>query len=332
MTDLRTIDAIRSALEEAMAEDPAVCILGEDVAVGGPFGATKGLADRFGDWRVRNTPISEATVAGLAIGAALSGLRPVVEIMFVDFITLAMDQLVNHAAKLRYMSGGQLSVPLTIRVQGGAVGAMGAQHSQSLESWFLHIPGLKVVAPSTPADAKALLRAAIRDDDPVVFIEHRGLYWNRGEVPDTADAADPPIGRAVTRRAGRDVTIVAWSRMAVTALEAAARLADDGIEAEVIDLRSLVPMDVEAVLESVRRTGRLVIAHEAVESGGVGAELAARVAGTAPQLLTAPIMRLGAPFAPVPAGPELEAAYVPSVDRIVAAVRRLTAGAARPDV
>ncbi len=327
MTELRTIDAIRSALEEALADDPAVCILGEDVTVGGPFGATKGLADRFGDWRVRNTPISEATVAGLAIGAALAGLRPVVEIMFVDFITLAMDQLVNHAAKLRYMSGGQLSVPLTIRVQGGAAGAMGAQHSQSLEAWFLHVPGLKVVAPSTPADAKGLLRAAIRDDDPVVFIEHRGLYWSRAEVPDGPGAPDVPIGRAVTRRDGRDVTIVAWSRMVVEALDAAARLADDGVQAEVIDLRSIVPMDVEAVLGSVGRTGRLVIAHEAVESGGVGAELAARVAGTAPELLKAPIVRVGAPFAPVPAGPELEAAYVPSADRIAAVVRQLIAGA-----
>jgi pyruvate dehydrogenase E1 component beta subunit len=322
MTELRTIDAIRQALDEALAGDPAVCVLGEDVTVGGPFGATKGLVERYGEWRVRNTPISEGTVVGLAVGAALAGLRPVVEVMFVDFITLAMDQLVNHAAKLHYMSGGQLRVPLTIRVQGGAVGAMGAHHSQSLEAWLAHVPGLRVVAPSTPADARALLAAAIRHDDPVVFVEHRGLYWSRGEVPDD-DATEAPIGSAVVRRPGDQVTIAAWSRMALTALEAADELARDGIGAEVVDLRSLLPLDLGTILASVRRTGRLIVAHEAVTTGGLGAEIAAAVSAAAPDALRAPVRRVGAPFAPPPASPELEALFVPSAARIVDAARAL---------
>ena len=324
MTELRTIDAIRGALDDALAADPAVCVLGEDVTVGGPFGATKDLVERYGEQRVRNTPISEGTVVGLAVGAALAGLRPVVEVMFVDFITLAMDQLVNHAAKLHYMTGGQLRVPLTIRVQGGAVGAMGAHHSQSLEAWFLHVPGLKVVAPSTPADARGLLLAAIRDDNPVVYLEHRGLYWTRGEVDDAGEAR---IGQAAIRRAGTDVTIIAWSRMVGTALEAAEELARDGLEAEVIDARSLVPLDLETIVGSVRRTGRLVVAHEAVERGGAGAEIAATVSATVPNVLRAPVARVGAPFAPVPASAELEALYVPSAGRIVDAVRSVVGSA-----
>jgi len=321
------IDAIRGALDDALAADPAVCVLGEDVSVGGPFGATKDLVERYGEGRIRNTPISEGTVVGLAVGAALAGLRPVVEVMFVDFITLAMDQLVNHAAKLHYMSGGQLRVPLTIRVQGGAVGAMGAHHSQSLEAWFLHVPGLKVVAPSTPADARGLLLAAIRDDDPVVYLEHRGLYWNRGEVD---GAAETRLGQAAIRRAGADVTIVAWSRMVATALEAAATLAGEGVEAEVIDARSLVPLDLETIVGSARRTGRLVVVHEAVERGGVGAEIAAAMSAALPGALQAPVGRVGAPFAPVPASAELEALYVPSVERIVEAVRRTVGTATAP--
>ena len=328
MTELRTIDAIRAALDESLAADPAVCVLGEDVTVGGPFGATRDLAERYGERRVRNTPISEGTVVGLAVGAALAGLRPVVEVMFVDFITLAMDQLVNHAAKLHYMTGGQLRVPLTIRVQGGAVGAMGAHHSQSLEAWFLHVPGLKVVAPATPADARALLLTAIRDDDPVVFLEHRGLYWTRGEVPDVPD--DVPFGRAAIRRSGSDVTIVAWSRMVGTALDAAEALAADGIEAEVMDLRSLAPLDIGTIAASVRRTGRLVVAHEAVERGGAGAEIAATLPTVASDALRAPVARVGAPFVPVPASAELEALCVPSAARIVDAVRDTVGRPAAP--
>jgi pyruvate/2-oxoglutarate/acetoin dehydrogenase E1 component len=321
MGELRTIDAIRAALDEELGRDPAVCILGEDVTMGGPFGATRGLVEIHGEARIRNTPISEATVMGLAVGAALAGRRPVVEIMFVDFITLALDQLVNHAAKLRYMSGGQLSVPLTIRVQGGAAGGMGAHHSQSLEAWLMGVPGLKVVAPSTPADAKSLLVAAIRDDDPVVVLEHRGLYFARGEVPEIALPAR--IGEAAIRRAGSDLTIVAWSRMVGTALDAAATLAAEGISAEVIDARTLLPLDTDTLAASVRRTGRLLVAHEAVAVGGPGGEVIASVVEAAGDALLAPPVRVGAPFAPVPAGPELEAMFVPSAARIIEAARSL---------
>lgn len=323
-SEMRMIDAIHAALAAELGADPSVLVLGEDVTVGGPFGATKGLAERFGEKRIRDTPISEATIVGMAVGAALAGLRPVVEVMFIDFITLAMDQLVNHAAKLRYMSGGRLSVPLVVRAQGGAQGGMGAHHSQSLEAWFTHIPGLRVVAPSSPADAYGLLRSAIRDPDPVLFLEHRALYWTRGPVPAPDDAAAlVAIGRAATLRPGRDLTIVAWSRMARTALDAAAHLAEAGIEAEVIDLRSLAPLDLPAVLASVRRTGRLLVAHEAVRIGGFGAEIAAQVAELAHGSLRAPVVRVAAPFVPPPFSPELEALFVPGVAEVEAAARRL---------
>jgi pyruvate/2-oxoglutarate/acetoin dehydrogenase E1 component len=323
MTERRMIDAIGAALDEALAADPTVCLLGEDISLGGPFGATKGLAERHGAARVRDTPISEATIMGLAVGAAMAGRRPVLEIMFIDFLTLAMDQLVNHAAKLRYMTGGQVSVPLTVRVQGGAAGGMGAHHSQSLEAWLAHVPGLTVVTPSTPADAKGLLTAAIRSDDPVLFLEHRGLYWTRGDVPDGEHVV--PLGSAATVRDGRDATIVAWSRMVATALAAADALAADGIEAEVIDLRGLAPFDLPAVVASVRRTGRLVVASEAVVTGGLGAEVAASVAGVVGADLRAPIERVGAPFVPVPAGSDLETLYLPNADDVAAAVRRTLA-------
>lgn len=320
MTELRYIDAIRSALDEALTADPTVCLLGEDITLGGPFGATKGLADVHGEDRVRNTPISEATIMGLAIGAAMAGRRPVLEIMFMDFMTLAMDQLVNHAAKLRYMTGGQHQVPLTVRVQGGAAGGMGAHHSQSFEAWFTHVPGLVVVAPSNAADAKGLLASAIRSDDPVIFVEHRGLYWAKGEVPDGEHRV--PIGRAAIARPGRDATVAAWSRMVGTALAAADRLAAGGIEVEVIDMRSLLPLDLETLVASVARTGRLVVASEAVTTGGLGAEIAASVGSSAASRLRAPIERVGAPFVPVPAGSDLETLFIPSAERIVEAVRR----------
>lgn len=319
MPEQRFIDAIRDALREEMARDDSVCILGEDVAVGGPFTATKGLAEEFRTSRVINTPISEGTVMGLAIGAALLGWRPVVEVMFVDFITLAMDQLVSHGAKLHYMSGGQLRVPLVVRAQGGATGSYGAHHSQSLEAWFMHVPGLKVVAASTPADAKGLLKAAIRDDNPVLFLEHRGLYWTRGEVPDGDHVV--PIGHAAVRRPGDDVTVAAIGRMVSVALEAAEHLAGDGIAAEVIDLRSLCPLDLETIVGSVQKTTRLVVVHEAVSYGGAGAEIAAQVQEAAFGFLDSPIARVGAPFAPVPFSPELEQRFVPGSDRIVEAVR-----------
>jgi pyruvate dehydrogenase E1 component beta subunit len=314
------IEAIRSGLAEEMARDPAVYVLGEDVALGGPFGATKGLAGEFGANRVINTPISEGTVMGVAIGAAAAGLRPVVEVMFMDFITLAMDQLVNHAAKLHYMSGGQLKVPLTVRVQAGVSGSAGAHHSQSFESWFMHVPGLKVVMPSNTADAKGLLKSAIRDDNPVLYIEHRGLYWTRGEVPD-GDHVVPP-GVAAVLKTGNDVTVLAFSRMIQLALEAAGELDAQGISAEIIDPRSLCPLDIDTIAASVRKTSRLVIVHEAVQTGGAGAELAARVQEAALDYLDSPIIRVGAPFTPVPFSPALEKEFLPAKDAIVKAVHR----------
>jgi acetoin:2,6-dichlorophenolindophenol oxidoreductase subunit beta len=306
-----------------MRADPRVFVLGEDVAEGGPWGATAGLAGEFGAERVRNTPISEAAIAGVAIGAAQSGLRPVVEIMFVDFVTLALDQLVNQAAKAHFMSGGQLQVPLVLRTQGGAGQRGGAQHSQSLEAWLTHVPGLKVVMPVTAADAGGLLRAAIEDPGPVVFVENKTLYFRREEVPD--ELPPVPIGRARIARAGRDVTVVALSRLVHEALAAADELAAEGIEAEVIDPATLVPLDLETIAESVSRTHRLVVAHEAVEHGGFGAEIAAQVQTAAFDELDAPILRVGAPFAPVPFSPPLEDAYLPGAADVAAAVRAVCA-------
>jgi acetoin:2,6-dichlorophenolindophenol oxidoreductase subunit beta len=313
------VKAINAGLFEAMRADPRVIVIGEDVAEGGPYTATAGLAEEFGAERVLNTPISEGAVCGVAVGAAQSGLRPVVEIMFIDFITLALDQLVNQAAKAHFMSGGQLQVPLVLRTQGGAGQRGAAQHSQSLESWLTHIPGLKVVMPSSAADARGLLASAIADPNPVVFIENKALYFRREELPDAVEPV--PIGRARTLRQGGDVTIVALSRMAGEALAAAERLADEGIEAEVIDPRTLVPLDLDAVVGSVRRTNRLVVAHEAVEHGGFGAEIAALVQAAAFDDLDAPIARVGAPFAPIPLSPPLEDAYLPGADEVHAAAR-----------
>jgi acetoin:2,6-dichlorophenolindophenol oxidoreductase subunit beta len=321
MAEQTYLDAIRAGLREEMARDPSVYVFGEDVAVGGPFGVTKDLAKEFGDNRVVNTPISEGTIMGLAIGAATVGLRPVVEIMFIDFITLAMDQLMNHAAKLHYMSGGQLKVPLTVRAQCGISGHMGAHHSQSLESWLLHVPGLKVIMPSNPGDAKGLLKAAIRDDNPVVFIEHRGLYRARGQISEGDYVV--PIGKASIVREGSNVTIVALAKLVETSLEAAAELSFAGISAEVIDLRSLSPLDLKTIVKSVQKTSRLAIVHEAVEQGGVGAELASRVQQEAFYYLDSPIVRVTAPFAPVPASPILEKSFVPDKDQIIRAVQKI---------
>ncbi len=324
MAEFTFLEAIRSALREEMRRDASVYVFGEDVALGGPFGVTQGLAEDFGTNRVVNTPISEGTVMGLAIGAAAVGLRPVVEIMFIDFITLALDQLVNHAAKLRYMSGGQLKIPLTVRVQCGISGTMGAHHSQSLESWFAHVPGLKVVMPATAADAKGLLKAAIRDDNPVVFIEHRGLYWTRGQIPDGDQLAE--MSRAAVVRSGDDVTVVALGKMVQTAIEAAEELSAGGISAEIIDARSVAPLDLETIASSVKKTGRLIVAHEAVEQAGIGAEIAAQVQKEAFFYLDSPILRVAAPFAPVPASPALEKYFLPGKDRIVRAARSALAG------
>ena len=314
------VKAINGALHAAMRADDRVIVIGEDVAEGGPFTATAGLADAFGRDRVLNTPISEAAICGVAVGAAQSGLRPVLEIMYVDFVTLALDQLVNAAAKAHAMSGGQLSVPLVLRTQGGAGQRSAAQHSQSLEAWLTHVPGLKVVMPSRAADAAGLLRSAIDDPNPVVFVEHKALYFRREEVAD-GEPDRVPLGVARTARRGRDVTIVALSRMVGEALAAADRLAGEGIEAEVIDPRTLVPLDIDAIVESVRRTNRLVVAHEAVRQGGFGAEIAAQAGLAAFDFLDAPVERVGAPFAPVPFSPPLEDAWLPGADDVYAAAR-----------
>jgi pyruvate dehydrogenase E1 component beta subunit len=321
VTQTTYLDAIRTTLADAMRVDPRVLVLGEDVAEGGPWGATAGLADELGEERVRNTPISEAAICGIAIGLAQSGLRPVVEIMFVDFITLALDQLVNQAAKAHFMSGGQLEVPLVVRTQGGAGQRGGAQHSQSLEAWLTHVPGLKVVMPSTAADAAALLASAIADPNPVIFVENKTLYFRREEVSD--ERAHVPIGRARVVRPGAHVTIVALSRLVHESLAAADELAGEGIEAEVIDPRTLVPLDLAAIVESVARTHRLVVAHEAVAHGGFGAEIVAQVQAAAFDELDAPIARVGAPFAPVPFSPPLEDAYLPGHADVAAAVRTI---------
>lgn len=323
MTETTYLQAITKTLAEAMRSDPKVLILGEDVAEGGPWGGTAGLAEEFGAERVRNTPISEAAICGVAVGAAQSGLRPVVEIMFVDFVTLALDQLVNQAAKAHFMSGGQLTAPLVLRTQGGAGQRGAAQHSQSLEAWLTHVPGLKVVMPSTAADAAGLLASAIADPNPVVFVENKTLYFRKETVPD--ERAPVPIGRAKVVRPGRDVTVVALSRLVSESLAAAEQLAADGIEVEVIDPRTLVPLDLDTIVESVSRTHRLVVAHEAVAHGGFGAEIVAQVQEAAFDELDAPIRRVGAPFAPVPFSPPLEDAYLPGKDEVATAVRAVLA-------
>lgn len=324
MTELRYARAINQALADAMAADESVIVLGEDVAAaGGPFGVTRGLLDSFGPERVRDTPISEATLVNAAVGAALSGLRPVVEIMFMDFVALAMDGVVNQAAKARFMFGGQTSVPLVLRTPHGGGLSAGPQHSQCLEAWFAHVPGLKVVCPATAADAYGLLRTAIADPDPVIFVENKALYARKENV--SGELEPVPIGKARVVREGSDVTIVTYGATVATALEAATTLAADSIEAEIVDLRSLQPWDEEAVLASLSRTHRLVVLHEAVEAFGVGAEIAARMADIGFDELDAPIVRVGAPFMPVPFAKSLEDSYRPDAGRVVAAVRRVLA-------
>ncbi len=317
--EMTFVQAINTTLAKAMRADERVIVLGEDVAEGGPYMATAGLADEFGRNRVLNTPISEGAVCGVAVGAAQAGLRPVVEIMFIDFITLALDQLVNQAAKAHFMSGGQLSVPMVLRTTCGAGSRSGAQHSQSLEAWLTHVPGLKVVMPSSAADAAGLLASAIADPNPVVFVENRALYFRREQLPEAPEPLQ--LGRAATLRSGAEITIVATSRLVGEALEAAERLAADGAQAEVIDPRTLVPLDLQTIARSVRRTGRAVVAHEAVTLSGFGAELAAQIQDAAFDRLEAPIQRVGAPFAPVPVSPPLEDAYRPGAGDIYAAAR-----------
>ncbi|UKJ76286.1 alpha-ketoacid dehydrogenase subunit beta [Azospirillum brasilense] len=316
---LRYVNAVAQALNDAMAADPAVMLMGEDVAAaGGPFKATRGLLDAHGPERVRDTPISEASLVGAAVGAALTGMKPVVEIMFMDFVTLAMDAVVNQAAKARFMFGGQCSVPMVLRTpHGGGLNA-GPQHSQCLEAWFAHIPGLRVVCPATVADAYSLLRAAIEAPDPVVVVENKALYALQGDIDVNAPRE---VGKARLDRAGRDATIVTYGATLYAARAAADRLAAEGIEAEIVDLRWIQPWDEEAVFASVAKTHRVVIAHEAVQAFGVGAEIAARIASDAFDDLDAPVLRVGAPFMPIAFAKTLEAAYLPDADRIVAAVK-----------
>lgn len=319
-------EALNEALREEMRRDPRVFVMGEDVAVwggGGVFGVTRGLVEEFGPERVRDTPISEEAIAALAVGAAMAGARPVAEFMYADFMTLAMEPVVNQAAKIRYMFGGKARVPAVFRAQEGAGRGNAAQHSQSLEAWFCHIPGLKVVTPSTPADAKGLLISSIRDDNPVVFLEHKMLYNTKGPVPAGDHAV--PLGVADRKRDGRHVTVVGVHTMVLKALQAAERLAAEGIELEVVDPRTLVPLDLETILASVRKTGRLIVTHEAYERCGVGAEIVTQVVAAAFDALDAPPVRLCAANVPVPYSGALEAAALPQVDDIVAAARRLTA-------
>lgn len=316
-------EAVREAMDLALARDERVFLIGEDVGLyGGAFGVSDTLYDKYGPERVIDTPISEAGIAGLATGAALTGMRPIAEIQFMDFITLSMEQLVLQAAKLRFMLGGKVTVPFVLRTPAGAGTGAAAQHSQSLENWFVHVPGLKVVMPSTPADAKGLLLASVEDPNPVIFVEHKLLYRTKGPVAEGWYTT--PLSRSEIKRAGTQATIVATSLMVMRALEAAAQLAQEGISVEVVDPRTLKPLDGEPIVQSVRKTGRLLIVHEACKTGGFGGEIAALVGESeAFDYLDAPIRRLAGLDMPVPYNRELERRMVPQVDDIVAAARRL---------
>lgn len=315
-------EAIREAMSEEMRRDPSVFLIGEDVGVfDGVFGVSAGMLAEFGPERVRDTPISETAIVGGALGAALMGMRPIAEIMFADFVTCAMDQVVNQAAKARYMSGGKARVPLTIRIVNGAPGSAAAQHSQSPEAWFMNVPGLKIALPATPYDAKGLLKTAIRGEDPVLFFEHKMLYAVKGEVPQ--DDYVVPFGQAAIRREGKDATVIAIGGVLPTVMTAAERLAAKSIAIEVIDPRTLVPLDAETLVASVKKTGRAVIVHEAHRRAGPGAEIAALLAEEAIGYLDAPILRLAAKNIPFPYNPDLERSMLPSADDIVAAIEGL---------
>jgi len=321
MPELTYREAVRDAMSEAMRRDEDVFVMGEDIAeMGGSMGVTQGMLDEFGPDRVRNTPISEMAIVGAGIGAAVAGMRPIVEVMYQDFMTLAMEQLVQQAAKHRYMSGGQIKVPLTLRTQGGAGWSPGAQHAQQLEAWFVHVPGIKVIFASTPADARGLLWSSIYDDNPVVFFEHRTLYNLKGEVPDQIDGIE--IGKARVHREGEDVTVVATGRLVHEALKAAEEAESAGISVEVVDPRTLLPLDEQAIVGSVRKTTRCVVAHEAVVRMGFGAEIAAVVQHGAFDYLDAPVERVGARFTPVPFAPVMEQYVIPHAEDVLTAVKR----------
>ncbi len=322
MRDISYAEAIREALREEMERDPSVFVMGEDVGVfGGVFGVTKGLLKAFGEERVRDTPISEAAIVGAGLGAAMMGMRPVVEIMFGDFLFCAGDQIANQVAKARFMSGGKANVPLTIRVTTGAPGSAAAQHSQSVESWFMNVPGLKIATPASPQDAKGLLKTAIRGEDPVLFFEHKMLYDTQGPVPED-ESLCIPFGEAAVVRSGEDVTLVGIGGTVEKALDAADHLAAEGISAEVIDPRTLIPLDKETLIESVAKTSRVVIAYEGHLRSGAGAEIAAVLAEQAIEYLDGPIFRVGARNVPLPYNPNLEAYVLPRTADIVEAAKR----------
>jgi len=322
MPEITFVESLRMTLKEEMDRDPSLMLIGEDIGrYGGIFGVTKGLLEEFGPHRVRSTPISESAIIGSALGAAMTGIRTVAEIMYVDFTTCAMDQIVNQVAKMRYMSGGKAKIPLVIRTQGGGGRGNAAQHSQSLEALFLHIPGLKIVMPSTPYDARGLLKTAIRDDNPVMFIEHKLLYATKGFIPDGEFLI--PFGQADVKRKGKDVTVIAISYMVTKALRAAERLAEEGVDVEVIDLRTLVPLDLETLLQSVRKTNRVVIVHEGCRRGGIGAEIACNIMEEAFDFLDTPIQRVGALNVPIPYSEPLENAVIPSEEEIATAVKKV---------
>jgi pyruvate dehydrogenase E1 component beta subunit len=323
---ISTTEALREALSEELTRDPDVFLMGEDIGLyGGAFGVTRGLIDRFGPDRILDTPISEQGFVGAAVGAAIAGSRPVVEIMFMDFITLAVDQLVNQAAKLRYVLGKQARCPLVLRTVGGAGRCYGPTHSQSLEAWFTHVPGLKVVAPATPADAKGLLKAAIRDDNPVIFMEHKLLYGCQGNVSDDPEAM-VPLGKARIAREGTDITLIAWSWMTGEAERAAEDLNAQGISAEVVDLRSLSPLDIDTIIASVKKTHRVLIVQESCRTGGFGAEISARISESVYDYLDAPLRRLATPDVPFSASPALERAALPDRHKIAEAAKEMVNG------
>jgi pyruvate dehydrogenase E1 component beta subunit len=321
MPEITYREAVRDGLAKAMRDDDRVFVMGEDIAeMGGSMGVTQGLLDEFGPERVRNTPISEMAIVGAGIGAAMAGMRPVVEIMYEDFLTLSLEQIVNQAANHRYMSGGQLTVPLTIRTQGGAGWSPGAQHAQQLEAWLVHIPGLKVAFPSTPEDVRGILWTAIHDDNPTIVFEHRLLYPVKGEVPEELEPI--PFGKARVLREGTDVTVIALGPLVHRTLDAAAKAEAEGISVEVVDPRTLQPLDEEALVASVKKTNRAVVAHEAVTRMGFGAEVAAVLQHQAFDYLDAPIERVGAKFAPLAFAPVMEQYVVPHAEDVLAAIRR----------
>lgn len=324
MREITYAQALNEALREEMERDPHVFVLGEDVGRhGGVFTVTKGLIDQFGSKRVRSTPISECAIVGAALGAAVVGCRPVAEIMYVDFMTIAMEMIVNQAAKIRYMFGGKAKVPMVVRTQGGGGRGNAAQHSQSLEAWFVHIPGLKVVMPATPYDAKGLLKSAIRDDNPVIFLENKNLYFRKGPVPEGEYTI--PLGVADIKRPGRDVTLIATSRMVGEALEAAEVLTQSGIDVEVIDPRTVAPLDMGTIVDSVKKTNRAVIVHEACRTCGIGAEIGMRLMEEAFDYLDAPVKRVAAVDVPVPYNRILEDAALPNLEDIISGVREVLA-------